>query len=355
MATPRFAAPACPRPAGSHARRTHDLRRWAAVVVSGTALSVGCAGPGFAAAGLPAVTSTPGVRCQEPTVTVGTARELTAALGAARPGAVIALRAGVYAGRFVARTSGTATAPITLCGSADAILDAGGKSNGYVLHLNGASYWRVSGFTVRNGQKGVIADRVQHTIISGLTVAAIGDEAIHLRRASSDNQVVGNVIRGTGLRSKRYGEGIYVGTAQSNWSSVTGGAPDRSDRNLISGNTISGTIAEAVDIKEGTTGGKLVGNTIDGSSITAADSAVDVKGNEWLISGNVVTNSPVDGFQTHRILSGWGDRNVFTANVVRSTKKTGGYVVAPRPLLANVVSCTNTAPAGMTPTLGSCR
>lgn len=347
MATPSSAAFACRFPAAPHARRTHDLRRWAAVVVSGTALSVGCAGPGFAAAGLPAVTSTPGVRCQEPTVTVGTARELTAALGAARPGAVIALRAGVYAGRFVARTSGTATAPITLCGSADAILDAGGKSNGYVLHLDGASYWRVSGFTVRNGQKGVMADRVQHTIISGLTVAAIGDEAIHLRRASSDNQVVGNVIRGTGLRSKRYGEGIYVGTAQSNWSSVTGGAPDRSDRNVISGNTISGTTAEAVDLKEGTTGGKLVGNTFDGASITAADSAVDVKGNEWLISGNVVTNSPVDGFQTHRILSGWGDRNVFTANVVRSTKKTGGYVVALRPLLANVVRTDNTGPAGM--------
>ena len=295
-----------------------------------------------------------GSTCPVATVSVRTARDLTNALAQARPGAVITLQPGIYSGRFVARTSGTAAAPITLCGGPDAILDAGGKSKGTVLYLNGVAYWRVQGFTVRNGQKGVMADRVRSTTISGLTVDKIGDEAIHLRRNSTDNTVTGNRILGTGLRTKKYGEGIYVGSAKSNWSSLTGGAPDRSDRNEISANMISGTTAEAVDIKEGTTGGKLIGNTIDGAAITAADSAVDVKGNGWLIADNVLVATPWDGFQTHRILSGWGEQNIFRGNTVTSVRRSGGTIVGTYPLLTNVVACDNSGPAGMTVRTAAC-
>lgn len=293
--------------------------------------------------------------CPAATVTVGSARDLTAALAAVRPGAVIVLLPGVYFGKFVVRTTGTAAAPITLCGPSSAVLDGGNPKKGTVLALDGASHWRLSGFTIRNGQKGVIADRVTGTQIESLTVERIGDEAIHLRRNSTDNRVVGNRISGTGLRTKKFGEGIYVGSAQSNWSSVTGGAPDRSDRNEIVGNTISGTTAEAIDVKEGTTGGRLAGNVLDGSAISAADSAVDVKGNEWLVSGNRVVGTPWDGFQTHRILTGWGDRNVFVGNTVSSARKAGGAVVATTPALANIVRCDNSGPTGMKVAVASCR
>lgn len=290
--------------------------------------------------------------CPGPTLTVSTAAELTAALKKVAPGAVIALRPGVYSGRFVADRSGTASAPITLCGPSDAILDGGSTKKGYVLHLDGVSHWRVLGLTVRDGQKGVMADGVRNTLLRGLTVERIGDEAIHLRRNSVDNQVVGNRVSGTGLRSRKYGEGIYVGTAESNWTSITGGAPDRSDRNEIRGNTVSGTTSEAVDIKEGTTGGTLADNVFDGATITAADSAVDVKGNGWRITGNTVLSAPKDGFQTHRILPGWGDGNTFSANVVRSARRTGS-VVATTPTLGNVVTCDNLGPKGMTITVAS--
>ena len=116
---------------------------------------------------------------------------------------------------------------------------------------------------------------------------------------------------------------------------------------MISGNTISETGAESVDVKEGTTGGKLIGNVMDGGGMTGADSLVDIKGNEWLIQGNTGRNGPVDGFQTHRILDGWGERNVFTGNNV-AVIGDGYHVYINDPDdTANNVSCDNTTADGV--------
>src|SRR5690606_31856777 len=124
--------------------------------------------------------------------------------------------------------------------------------------LTGVHHWRLIGFTVRNGQKGVMADRTGDTVIQGLTVHDIGDEAIHLRDFSSGNVVQYCTIYATGLRREKFGEGVYLGTAESNWATVSGGRMDRSDHNTVRGNVIRAT-AEAIDIKEGTTGGHIVG------------------------------------------------------------------------------------------------
>ena len=48
-----------------------------------------------------------------------------------------------------------------------------------------------------------------------------------------------------------------VGSAESNWCQRSGCQPDRSDRNLVEGNDIAGTTAEAVDIKACTSDGVL--------------------------------------------------------------------------------------------------
>nr|WP_231134358.1 right-handed parallel beta-helix repeat-containing protein [Motilibacter deserti] len=281
--------------------------------------------------------------CPDPTVTVATADELTDALATAQAGDSIALAPGTYNGAFVATGAGTQDAPIALCGPADAVLEGNGPDDDYVLHLDGVSHWRVAGFTVRDGQKGVMADGAVSTVISGLTVEDIGDEAIHLRGFSTDNLVEGNTVRRTGLRKPKYGEGIYIGTAKSNWCDITDCEPDRSDRNVVRGNTISETTAEAVDIKEGTTGGKLVDNTFDGSAIdeAGADSWVDVKGNDWVVQGNTGVNSPEDGFQTHEILGGWGQGNVFRDNVARVNGPGHGFSLTP--VNDNRVSCDNKA------------
>lgn len=275
---------------------------------------------------------------------VGTAEGLTAALTQARPGSVIALAAGTYSGRFVAKNPGTAEQPIWLCGSPGAVIDAGGITGGYGLHLDGADHWRVLGLRVTNAQKGVVLDGVDHAVLQGLSVDAIGDEAIHLRAHSSDNVVHGCTVSRTGLRREKFGEGIYVGTAVSNWKTITGGQPDRSDRNVVWGNEISATTAEAVDIKEGTTRGVVAHNTFDGSSLTGADSWVDVKGSEWLILGNRGVHSPLDGFQTHEILPGWGARNVFAGNAADAVaeKSEEGLGFALRPDRGTWLKCDNT-------------
>ena len=285
------------------------------------------------------------LRCPAATVTVSSADDLTRALSAARPGDSIALADGTYAGKFVASTSGTRSAPIFLCGGPGAVLDAGGTKSGYGFHLDGASWWRLVGFTVQNAQKGVIADRSSHSVIQGLTVRDIGDEGIHLRSFSSDNLVVGNTVRDTGKRREKFGEGIYIGSATSNWEKYSGGGPDRSDRNVVRGNSISGTTAESVDIKEGTSSGVLVGNVFDGSALTeeGGDSWVDVKGNSWLIQGNRGAHSEVDGFQTHNVEDGWGTGNVFRGNTASGV---GDYGIALKPVLGNKIACDNKASGG---------
>lgn len=290
-----------------------------------------------AGASLPAVPA----HCPPATVTVATAAELAAALAAPAPGTVIHLADGTYLGNFRASGAGTSGQPIILCGGPGAVLDGGGVEDGYVLHMEQASYWVLQGFTVRNGQKGVMADETDHSVFQGLTIENVGDEGIHLRKFSSENNITGNTIRGAGLRKPKFGEGIYIGTAESNWCDVTSCEPDKSDRNEIRGNTVSNTTAESVDIKEGTSAGVLAGNVFDGTGMTEADSWVDVKGRGWQIEANSGRNSPQDGFQTHEIIDGWGTDNVFRGNVAEVNGPGLGYSL--KPARDNIVDCSNTA------------
>ncbi|PPK91975.1 hypothetical protein CLV92_11814 [Kineococcus xinjiangensis] len=292
------------------------------------------------------------VRCPSATTTVSSAEELQEALDAARPGDVIELADGTYTGRFVAQVSGTADQPIWLCGGRQAVLQTGSTRKGYALHLAPAQHWRVVGLTIRNSQKGVVTDGTSGTVLQDLLVEDIGDEAIHLRSHSTGNAVLRNTIRRTGLRKEKFGEGVYIGSAEKNWPKYGDGGPDRSDFNLVALNTISRTSSESVDIKEGTTGGALLDNTFDGTGMTAADSWVDVKGNDWLIRGNTGRNTPKDGMQTHRILDGWGTGNVFTENVVEASGDgVGIYIHKPRDT-ANEVRCDNRDSSGGEATSG---
>ena len=279
--------------------------------------------------------------CPVATVEVGTADELASALRAARPGEVIGLKDGVYAGAFVTGASGTAASPVLLCGGRGAVLEGKSLHTGYVLHFDKAAHWRVSGFTVRTAQKGVVVDAGNDIELQNLLVEHIGDEAVHLRRDSSRNVVRGLTIRDTGLSTAEFGEGIYVGTAQSNWPTISGGQPDHSDGNFLLDNIISRATAESIDIKEGTTGGVIAGNSFDGTGMTSARAWVNVKGNNWTISHNRGANSPKDGFQTHVVLDGWGQANLFVGNVSHLGEGQGVGVYV-QEALGNRVGCDNT-------------
>ena len=117
---------------------------------------------------------------------------------------------------------------------------------------------------------------------------------------------------------------------------------DTSDRNVVLGNHISGTTAESIDIKEGTSDGKVIDNTFDGSKLSGShnDSWVDVKGNGWLLQGNTGSHSPEDGFQTHQIVKGWGTGNTFKGNTANVDGPGYGFHLTSD---GNTVTCDNKA------------
>lgn len=328
-------------------RRPRSTRSWTVLVASSVGVvtlgaSPVAAGTASDAGPLPESCPTTGK-----SVRVADAQALSRALDSAKPGLTIALADGTYSGRFVISRSGQARRPITICGSADAILDPGTNLKYYTLHLDGADHVDVRGITVRQGLKGIMADDWDHGTIDGVTVTGSGEEGIHLRRWSSDSTVSNSRISDTGTAdpavrpdAARFGEGIYVGSAYTNWPKYTGGLPDASDNVRIVGNTISNTTAESIDIKEGTTGGLVSGNTFDGAGMVAADSWLDVKGNDYTIRGNVGSSSPRDGFQTHVQLDGWGNGIHFSENTGRVDAPGHGIRVASQSA-GVVVSCTN--------------
>lgn len=258
--------------------------------------------------------------------------QLKRALATAKPGDSIMLEDGIYEGKFVieASASGTKKAPIVLTGSRKAILDAGSIETGYVLSLK-ANHWKLKGFTVQNGLKGIVSDRANYNTIDGVFVTQLGEEAIHLRAFSNHNIIKNSEVTHTGKKRPGYGEGIYIGSAYSNWAKHSDGQPDQCDSNQVLNNKLGPFItAECIDIKEGTTGGIIRGNTFEAQGITgenSADSWIDIKGNHYLIEGNTGNNTQpsllLDGYQVNCAYEGWGSYNKFKGNI--SNVNAAGY------------------------------
>lgn len=316
---------------------------------------------------LPQVTPTPPVTPPTPPATctnfqatrvvpVTSASELTAALANAQPGDDIQLASGTYAGNFSITSSGTASQPIRLTGTS-AILDAGSVDGSPVLKLDHASNWCVSNLGITDGNKGVMANDTTNSVFDHLDVYNIGDEAVHLRSCSSNNIVQNSHIHDTGQRRDSFGEGVYLGNADSNWGVYNFcdlGNPDQSNYNQVLNNTFDHTAAEAIDAKEGTVGGVISGNSFDGIGMNGnhADSLIDVKGADYNVTNNTVTvsggSAVVDGFQTHVIdvrtdetHSGTG--NVFSGNTMNFPAGISGYGINIGNGSTALVTCDNIA------------
>lgn len=254
-------------------------------------------------------------------IEVTTAEALARALALARPGDVIRIADGIYRGNFAATLSGTEEAPITLWGSRAAILDGGTIATGYGFHLR-ADHWILSGFSVRNARKGIMADGARHDVLAGLEVYRIGEEGVHFRGFSTDNLLEGSWIHDAGRLTPRYGEGVYIGSASSNWGEQTRGMPDECDRNRVVGNLIGPNVAaECVDAKEGSTGGEVRGNVFLATGVRGARSWVDLKGNRYTVEDNTGSYRPNRDFQRPvrvvETLPGWGLDNVVRNNPAR--------------------------------------
>lgn len=318
-------------------------------------------------------------------VNVSSSAQLVAALDDAAPGDVIQLADGTYTGKFRAAVSGTASSPITIRGSSQAVLDAGTVASGNTLKVQGqasasgndpnntsyADYWCISGITIAGGTTAVMVDLARHVTIVGVTIRDTGQEGIHFKSCSSHAILANSRVTNTGLVTPGYGEGIYIGTAQSNWNSLnncTRGNPDTTDNVQILDNVVDNVTAESIDIKEGTRGGVIRGNTFDVVGMTGdhfGDSAIELKGADYTVDNNTVkktgASAMVDGFQVRQVstmleLTKSATGNVFTHN--RLLGNASGYGISVQPThVTNTLSCSNTTDAskGLTNLSAGCR
>ncbi|WIX99442.1 cellulose binding domain-containing protein [Amycolatopsis mongoliensis] len=340
--------------------------------VAGSGLPSGCTVNGLPCVGGGPVTTTPPITTTPPTttttpppagdtVTVSTAAQLQVALANAAPGQAIKLAAGTYRGSFLTTKAGAAAKPITLSGPANAVLVNDGPSgaapdcpvptagwdSGYGLWLSGAPYWNLVGFTVQESKKGIVVDNSPHTTIDGVNVNHIDEEAVHFRRSSADSVLKNSTITYTGLVQPGYGEGVYLGSANSNWACHgNSGGVDRGDRIQVLDNHIGPFIAaEPIDVKEGTFDGLIRGNTFDGRGISgenSADSWIDVKGIGYTIENNTGTFSApgtfANGYENHNT----GTSPAFDngcGNVWRGNKSDLGGVGAYAIKISSVSKC----------------
>jgi hypothetical protein len=267
---------------------------------------------------------------------VANAFELQAALLLVRPGQSIELSEGIYRGAFVISQSGASDKPITLRGVNGAIIDGGTVALNYALLIK-ADHWRIEDLTIRNAKKGVVLDAASHNVLSRLRVLDIGEEGVRMRGFSVGNTLRDSTILRTGRLRPGYGEGVYIGTSNDKWHFDYNGEPDRSDFNQVINCNIGPEVtAEHIDIKEGTTGGIIRNNVMNGAGISGenyADSFLDVKGNAYVVEDNVgFVNGPssiMDGIQVHDKLGVWGKRNIFRNNSI--TLRARGYGINVKP------------------------
>lgn len=325
----------------------------------------------------PRAPARPGGRSVDGVWQVDTVDELSAALADARPGDEVNVADGVYLAdqRLVASASGTAEAPIRLRGSRRAVVRTEDPNDDYGLHVTG-DQWRIEGITVAYASKGIVLDGSVGTVIDDVEVHDIGAEGVHFRTCSSDGVLRNSYVHDTGVDKPQFGEGVYVGSAGSNWSKYEcvdsierqDQGADNTERVLVEDNVFEDVTAEGADLKEGTDSGIVRGNVfrrVGTSGENSADSAVDVKGNGWVVEDNVVTQAMAawnddgtmrpsrfaDGFQTHEVADGYGTGNVVRHNVVIGDIP--GWGVGLYPASDNVVGCDNRAAGAALGLVGS--
>lgn len=265
--------------------------------------------------------------CPPSTVTVRNATELMKAVSAAKPGNVIRMAPGRYYGQMNLTANGVAGKPIWLCGPRDAVIDGTGITKGKSpIQVSFSSHLVITGMTATNALKGVTVRSSKNITVSDMLVESIGYEGIHLRSNTTDSVVVGNTVRKTGLLTARYGEGIYIGSSDANWCELSACQPDKSDRNAVVKNNISMTSAELIEAKEGTTGGVIRGNTMNGTdAMSQSESWVMVAGNGWSVTSNAGKDSRLHGFRLSAHVDGWGLGNLFASNAAAVNAPGYGY------------------------------
>lgn len=122
-------------------------------------------------------------------VNVATADVLETALAAAKPGDLIVLADGIYRRwGYNITVPGTASSPITLCGSRNATVRSTWLGNGGMIRLK-TSHWRLVGFSVDSAMIGVHVSGGSLNVLDQLAVRHIAYAGIKINDFSSNNVV----------------------------------------------------------------------------------------------------------------------------------------------------------------------
>lgn len=221
-------------------------------------------------------------------LTSGTAfSTIQKALEAAYPGDIIVLSDGVYRQGFVTVRNGEKDSPITIRGTAGAVVK-GNDTTSRVIEIR-HDYHHLVGFAV----DGLDGDReskknyrdkliylqgqeeksgVHGVRIVGMSIRNAGGECVRLRYYATQNEILDNLIENCGAYDFLFGdggkngEGVYIGTApeQTDDGKNPTDGKDRSDGNIVRGNRIDTDGNECVDIKEGSSGNIVERNVCTG-------------------------------------------------------------------------------------------
>ncbi|CAN0020458.1 unnamed protein product, partial [Ectocarpus sp. 8 AP-2014] len=212
----------------------------------------------------------------------GVPYSIASALAEAGAGDTVVLADGTYNEAIVTVQGGESGNPLIITGGRGALVNAG--EDGKVVYVQ-HSWVTLEGFSV----DGKISDddkaesyvdkcvfvegpstsgdeRLEGFVMQDVSVQNCGDECVRLKSFVVGAVISDNVIQDCGVRDFVYGndgkngEGIYVGTSSTQWSD----GPDECNDNTITGNTITPNGNECVDVKEGSTGTIVEGNTCSG-------------------------------------------------------------------------------------------
>lgn len=234
-------------------------------------------------------------------------RSIQKAVDLAQPGDTITLASGTYMQDVLSKRDGTAGAPITIKGPANAIVKGAGKAR--IFELN-HDYITLDGFTI-DGLAGSATtssgyrDKLLYVLgkqtrsgVTGLRVLNMtfknaGGECVRLRYFAQNNEIANSRFLSCGVHDFKFstggknGEAIYIGTAPE--QRADGKNPtvdiDQSNNNWVHHNTFDTQGNECVDIKEGASGNIVEANTCTGQK-DPESAGFDSRGN-----GNIFRNN----------------------------------------------------------------
>ncbi|CAM9617951.1 unnamed protein product [Ectocarpus sp. 12 AP-2014] len=245
--------------------------------------------------------------------------DLYEAMDLAEAGDTVHLLDGIYNSAVVSVRDGEFGSPITVAGGPGAIIKGSyGLRSVLITH----SFITLKGFSVEGkigksdtdeaswvnkcvyveGPGPQSSDILDGFVMEDMNVQNCGGECVRLKDSVTNARVTGSTISNCGVHDflfdsgDKNGEGVYIGTSSTQWKN----GEDACNGNLVSGNRISTSGNECIDIKEGSSG-NTIENNFCSDQLDVNSGCYDSRGDGNTFRYNVGTNCMGAGVR----LGGW--------------------------------------------------